>query len=52
MGNFSHVRDPGQFCQKTEAKEYRFSAVIAAIYRVLSLLIDLGYTIAITKSVL
>ena len=33
-------------------QEYRFSAATAAIYCVLSLLVDLGYTISITKSVL
>lgn len=32
--------------------EYRFSAAVAAIYCVLSLLVDLGYTIGIAKSVL
>ena len=52
MGNFSHVRDPGRFCQKTEARNTNSVQLLAAIYCILSLLVDLGYTIGITTSVL
>lgn len=37
---------------RNRGQEYRFSAATAAIYYVLSLLVDLGYTINITKFVL
>ena len=37
---------------ENRGQEYRISAAIAAIYCVRSLLVDLGYTIGITKSVL
>lgn len=48
------VRNQGlwSILPKNRSQEDRFSAAIAAIYCVLSLLVDLGYTICITKSAL
>ena len=37
---------------ENRGQEYSFSTAIAAIYCVLSLLVDLGYTVSIAKSVL
>lgn len=43
---------PWSILPENRGQEYRFSAATAAIYCVLTLLVDLGYTIGITKSVL
>lgn len=43
---------PWSILPENRGQEYRFSAAMAVIYCVLSLLVDLGYTIGIAKSVL
>ena len=51
-GELLTCQGPWSVLPENRGQEYRFSAAIAAIYCVLSLLVDLGYTIGITKSVL
>ena len=51
-GELLTCQGPWSVLPEYRGQEYRFSAAIAAIYCVLLLLVDLGYTIGITKSVL
>lgn len=53
-GELVTTQRPWSILLENRGQEYRFSAATttAAIYSVLSLLVDLGYTIGITKSVL
>ena len=51
-GELLTCQGPWSVLPQNRSQEYRFSAAIAAIFCVLSLLVDLGYTIGITKSVL
>ena len=51
-GELVTSQGPWSILPENRGQEYRFSAATAAIYCVLSLLVDLGYTINITKSVL
>ena len=51
-GELLTCQGPWSVLPENRGQEYRFSAAIAAIYCVRSLLVDLGYTIDITKSVL
>lgn len=52
MGNLLHLRDPVRFCQKQRPGIQLQCSYSSSLYCVLSLLIDLGYTIGIAKSVL
>ena len=51
-GELITSRGPWSVLPENRGQEYTFGADTAAIYRVLSLLVDLGYTIGNAKSVL
>ena len=51
-GELVTSQGPWSVLPQNRSQEYSFNAAIAAIYCVLSLLVDLGYTIGIAKSVL
>ena len=51
-GELITSRGPWSVLPENRGQEYRFGAATAAIYCVLSLLVDLAYTIAIANSVL
>ena len=51
-GELVTSQGPWSVLPENRGQEYRFNAAIAAIYCVLPLLVDLGYTISIAKSVL